>query len=159
MLQMMLMMQMIGGGAKKSKKEERQKYKLVYKAMEDQERRLQELIKFNAEKKERDSEKARTHQMLDKLSSLEERLLDHDDNKHFSKYKKKASFKDLLRVQQKYQKHMIQSLMQIQGKKKKLEQAPLYIPVPIRDPAILEQMDSRRIASLQRGNGGTRDYH
>jgi len=82
------------------------------KAMDEQSNRLKLLIEENRMKKEKNMEKARSDAMLDRLAALEERHLDGEDEKFFKhRYKKKTDFNDLLRVQQKYQRHMISSMM------------------------------------------------
>lgn len=142
----------------KPKNEPEYRQKELLKVLNEQEEKIQKMLEEQNSKKQKEDAKARNQALMERLFQIEEGLLNQDQNRFSRNQNKKVDFSELLKAQQLYQKHLIDTLITIKKKPKKNKTQPVvYMPIPIRDPTLLPPDEKELAAQARVGNLGEPD--
>lgn len=138
-MDMLPMMMMLAGqkGSTRTDKAEKEK---VYEVLAQREKQLMEMLEEDKKRKASEMKMAQNQALMNRLSQLEENLL-YSEKKPREYKQKKIEFTDLMKAQALYRNQLIDTLIEINKKPKKLLQPTVYLPVPIRDPGLLPPAD------------------
>src|SRR3990167_11561531 len=134
-MDMLPMMMMLAGqkGSTRTDKAEKEK---VYEVLAQREKQLMEMLEEDKKRKASEVKMAQNQALMNRLSQLEENLL-YSEKKPREYKQKKIEFTDLMKAQALYRNQLIDTLIEINKKPKKLLQPTVYLPVQITDPGLL----------------------
>jgi len=133
MNQMLPMMMMFMNKQQQPKKKHEEYFELLSK----QEEKIKNMLEEQNIKKQKELARAKNEALMQRLFQIEEQLLNNMTRDPHKNPIKKVDFTELMKGQQLYQRQLIDTLISINKLPKKREQPTVYLPVPIRDPALL----------------------
>ena len=120
-----------------NKQQPKKKHEEYFELMAKQEEKIKNMLEEQNAKKQKELARAKNEALMQRLFQIEEQLLNNMTRDPHKNPAKKVDFTELMKGQQLYQRQLIDTLITINKLPKKREQPTVYLPVPIRDPALL----------------------